>query len=115
MVTTATWASLFIPPLPSCRPFRSAAWRHLARERADRESVRDTGLSPDPRSIVAVATLGQTKAPAEAGAFADYDSRGRVAYVRLLPMFEKMFWSWPRRKIMATITAMAITAIMRAY
>ncbi len=27
----------------------------------------------------------------------------------------KMFWSWPRRKIMATMTAMAMTAMARAY
>jgi len=30
-------------------------------------------------------------------------------------MLLKMFWIWPRRKIMATITAMAMTAMMRAY
>src|SRR6266849_3401402 len=30
-------------------------------------------------------------------------------------MLLKMFWSWPRRKIMATMTAMAITAMMSAY
>src|SRR5258705_542331 len=38
-----------------------------------------------------------------------------VNYVRLLPMLLKMFSIWPRRKTIARMTAIAMTAMMSAY
>ena len=110
MVTTATWASLFSSASVSSLRVASAPGG-LARVEAIGKACVISSERPIRDQLYGLDNQRAARFP---GPLVDCDIAG-ARYVRLLPMLLKMFWSWPRRKIMATITAMAMTAIMSAY